>query len=357
MRINILATYKELDITGYYMLEQLSQNPFFNIYIAVTSDKTENIKGKCTPLPIPEIHSKFDRQVIKQIRAYIKQYHINVIYSCSSSGLSNSLFASIGTKARNIGYRGTQAKIRKFDFTYYLGILNPRVAHIVCETEDIRNYLSNEFIHPDKLSAVLKPYNTQWVEHACRFPKQIKGLPDNVTTCVYIGCCKNRPFKGLSCLIQAFHQIQDPTIHLLFIGDYDQSDFNLAESGPAHARIHFLGLKNDAINYLPSQDIFILPSLRDASPRVIREAMACGLPCIVSDIPGARDLIINGKTGLLFPAGSSGILASTIQQLANNKERRRKMGEAGKERIINSFNVNDYVQYYETLFARIAAKR
>lgn len=354
--MNILVTDRELDVIGYDMLEKLAEKPEYTIYVAVNPSNLFRVKGKCVPLMIPEIDSKFIWKVIRKLRQYVKQYRIDLVYSPGSSGLSNALFATIGTKARNIGYRGTQAKVKKSDFTYYLGILNPRVAHLVCETEDIRDYLSAGYLPPDRLSVILKPYDVEWVREACHSPKPVPGVPEGAVTCVYVGSCKKRPFKGLTSLVQAFQRIEDEHVHLVFIGEYDQSDWDLAQAGPSSARIHFLGRQNDAIHYLPNCDIFILPSIRDASPRVVREAMACGLPCIVSDIPGARDLLVDGETGLLFPAGDSEALAATVKRLAADREERLRMGKAGKERIETAFRVDDYVRNYDNLFQRVYRK-
>lgn len=239
--------------------------------------------------------------------------------------------------------------MRLGDPTYYLGVLNPRVAHIVCETEAIRDYLAR-FIPRRKLSVNLKPFELEWVKDACAAPKQVEGLPADAVTCVYVGCCKGRPFKGLSTLIRAFHLLRDKRIHLVFVGDYDQSDYELAQSGPSAERIHFTGFQDDASYFLPAQDIFVLPSRRDASPRVVREAMACGLPCIVSDIVGARDLLIDGVTGLLFPPDSPQALAAAIQTLADDEARRKAMGAAGRERIVRDFNSDNYVKRFRELF-------
>ena len=153
--MNILLVYKEADIATYKMLEGLSKLEDFNIYIASPQSYTDKkIYGNCTPLDLPVITSKFNWNVIRALRKIIKTYRIDLIYSPSSSGLSNALFASIGTRAKNIAYRGTQAKLKRFDPTYYLGILNPAVEHVVCETKDIEEYLS-----------YLKYYEKNGVEH------------------------------------------------------------------------------------------------------------------------------------------------------------------------------------------------
>lgn len=59
-----------------------------------------------------------------------------------------------------------------------MGILNPRVDHIVCETADIQEYLTR-YIDKDKLSVSVKPFDIDWVADACANPKQAEGVPDN----------------------------------------------------------------------------------------------------------------------------------------------------------------------------------
>lgn len=94
--MNILLVYKEADIATYKMLEGLSKLEDFNIYIASPQSYTDKkIYGNCTPLDLPVITSKFNWNVIRALRKIIKTYRIDLIYSPSSSGLSNALFASI----------------------------------------------------------------------------------------------------------------------------------------------------------------------------------------------------------------------------------------------------------------------
>ncbi len=355
--VNLLVIDSELDMTGLDMLGRVSANPEINVYIATPSpERLAVIPGRCKILPMPPCRSKLSFGAIMAIRRIIRRHAIDVIFSPGSKGLSNGLMASLGTRVKNIGYRGTQAKVRAADPTYYLGILNPRVAHIVCETEDIREYLSRR-ISKKKLSVNVKPFDIDWVKDAMDNPKQVAEMPADAIKCVYVGACKGRPYKGLSVLVKAMHEAKDKRLHLLFIGSYDEGDLKLAKSGPAAGRIHFIGFKDNPIQYLPAQDIFVLPSLRDASPRVVREAMACALPCVVSDIKGARDIPVDGVTGLLFKPGDAKQLADTLCVLADDAAKRKAMGQAGRERIIRDFDAGKYAKKFEELFLSFAPKR
>lgn len=206
-------------------------------------------------MDLPVITSKFNWNVIRALREIIKTYRIALIYSPSSSGLSNALFASIGTRAKNIAYRGTQAKLKRFDPTYYLGILNPAVEHVVCETKDIEEYLSR-FIARKRLTTSTKPFDIDWIKEAVRTPKQADDIPDDAFRCIYIGATKNRPFKGLTDLIHAFILLDDPRVHLTIVGEYGENDFQLAQQSKVSAQIHFLGQRSDAISFLVTSQLF-----------------------------------------------------------------------------------------------------
>ena len=98
-----------------------------------------------------------------------------------------------------VGYRGTQAKIRRSDPTYYLGILNPRIAHVMCATEDIKQQLAR-FISPDRMTVSPKPYEVMWMEDVWAHPKSVAGIPSTAFQVICLANTKGRSFKGLRIL-------------------------------------------------------------------------------------------------------------------------------------------------------------
>jgi glycosyltransferase involved in cell wall biosynthesis len=79
---------------------------------------------------------------------------------------------------------------------------------------------------------------------------------------------------------------------------------------------------------LALSDIFVLPSLAEGLPGALIEAMAAGLPCIASDIPGNRELVLDGQTGLTFRGGDAVALAEAILRLLSDGDLARSCGEA-----------------------------
>lgn len=108
----------------------------------------------------------------------------------------------------------------------------------------------------------------------------------------------------------------------------------------------FLDFRKDIPYILSKTDIFVLPSLFEGLPISVLEAMAAGKPVIASDISGIPEEVIDGKTAILVPPGDPEVLAKAIEELANNPEKRHKMGEEGRKRVKEHFTLSKMV--YET---------
>ncbi len=144
--------------------------------------------------------------------------------------------------------------------------------------------------------------------------------------------------KGGEVLLEAFRKVvrEVPGAKLVMLGpkerafpEYVINHGPLSKSDPGH-----LSIMADAYK---SASVFVLPTLADAFPNVIREAMAARLPCVATDICAIPEMVIDGKTGYLTPLGDSDVLAERLIDLLKNPDLCRKMGEAGYERYKSLF--------------------
>ncbi len=351
-KIRLLFTHREIDNIIEALYLALAKHEDFEIFVTDSSIQEPILKNNVSYLPLPLITSKVKPSVIKALNSYNKQYKFDIIYSVSSSGLSNAILATLFSSVKHVAYRGTGAKIRRSDPSYYLGILNPKVAHVVCETKHVQDYLLI-FFPSNKLSIAVKPFDISWVDTARQEPIYIEQFKDSDLKLITVANTKGRPYKGLTTLIKAVNRLAGENISLTIVGDYEEADYRLAMEGGNAQAFHFAGVQAKALNYIAGADLYVLPSYRDASPRVVREAMALGLATIVSDIAGSRDLIVENKTGLLFPAGDDEALVQRILQLKNDERLRLSMGQAGRERIIKDFSLEDYLANFVKLFKQI----
>jgi glycosyltransferase involved in cell wall biosynthesis len=180
------------------------------------------------------------------------------------------------------------------------------------------------------------------------------GLPEDALIIGTSG--RLEPVKGPEFLIKAANRIisQYPNTFFLFVGDgslrrdLEKKALDLG----IEKNIVFLGWRNDVSKIISIYDIFVLPSLNEGMGRVLVEAMALGKPIVASNAGGIPDLITHGKTGFLVPPKNSKELAKYIQILLENKEKRVKMGLAGKKMALNfskEIMVSKTVELYQHL--------
>jgi glycosyltransferase involved in cell wall biosynthesis len=121
--------------------------------------------------------------------------------------------------------------------------------------------------------------------------------------------------------------------------------------------VFLIGFKKDVRPYLKTGDIFVLASDREGLPLAILEAMACGLPCVVTDIAGNPEAVAQNKTGLLVSPGSVADLTSAIMHLLDRPCERRAMGANGQIRARMLFDLDAKMREIETVILGSAFPR
>ena len=98
--------------------------------------------------------------------------------------------------------------------------------------------------------------------------------------------------------------------------------------------VKFLGNVSDMVNFWQGCDVAILPSHRErVSKGIIREAAACGLPLLGTDVPGVREIVVHGYNGLLFARGNHRDIACKIEKMLVDQKLRQSAGKASREVI------------------------
>lgn len=141
--------------------------------------------------------------------------------------------------------------------------------------------------------------------------------------------------KNNETIIKGFKDVKNKNLHLVICGDGNQMSKikRLVNELNLQNRVHLLGNRNDIYSIYKISDIFVLGSFREGLSRSIMEGMASGLPCVVSDIRGNRDLIENKKGGILVNPHHANEFTKAFDILANDKELRLLYGAFNKERV------------------------
>jgi glycosyltransferase involved in cell wall biosynthesis len=94
---------------------------------------------------------------------------------------------------------------------------------------------------------------------------------------------------------------------------------------------------------LQAANVFVLTSRSEGLPLSILEAMACGLPCVVTDVGGNAEAVTNQVDGLVVPAESADAVASAISFLATHPVEREKMSRMTRARVCETFDIDNKV--------------
>lgn len=209
-----------------------------------------------------------------------------------------------------------------------------------------------------------------------------------VKSIVFVG--RTSPEKGLHDLIPAFTKVHErfPDAQLKIIGDdgitaksfivdlssdkhvqdlakYYDATFMGTSSYPQYLRnlipenlrdkvIFTGGLPHrQVVQHVQEADVFVLPSLSEAFGMPIVEAMGCEIPCVVTNIGGMKEVVVDGETGYIAPPANPDALADALIRVLENPEAARKMGKAGQERAKKLYAweaiTENLIRYYEML--------
>jgi glycosyltransferase involved in cell wall biosynthesis len=181
------------------------------------------------------------------------------------------------------------------------------------------------------------------------------GVPaDAFTVC----CVANwRPRKGVEVLIRAFASLpSEARIHLVLAGDMSGVE-KLIAAHPHRERIHVLGMRQDAPALAAACDVAVLPALRrEGLPKTVIEAMAYGIPTIVTNVGGSAELVQNEVNGLVVAPGDREALAAAILRLAGDPELARELGRRGRERIEREFSNRATIVRTAALYRELVAE-
>lgn len=153
-----------------------------------------------------------------------------------------------------------------------------------------------------------------------------------------------------------------PKTKFIIVGDAKGSQDNyykeakdLIMNEKLNRNIISTGWRNNLKNILSALNVAVLPSTNfpEGLPNVIIEAMALSKPVIATDIPGPRDIVVDGETGFLVPPGDIRAMAEKITYLLNNPELAIKMGEAGRKRVEKLFDIKDRVKDIENIYEEL----
>ena len=149
--------------------------------------------------------------------------------------------------------------------------------------------------------------------------------------------------KGINELVAAFVRLNEqyPQTRLLLVGPYEEKidplmpeTMRLIEECEA---IEAVGSQTDVRPFYERSDVLVFPSYREGFPNVVIEAGAMDLPSIVTDINGAREIIVNHENGLIVPPRDEAALYEAMEWMLNHPEERQRMGQKSRKMVADRY--------------------
>jgi glycosyltransferase involved in cell wall biosynthesis len=173
-------------------------------------------------------------------------------------------------------------------------------------------------------------------------------------TLTFVG--RLHPQKGIETLLSALKKVKvrSPQIdwRLQLVGEGPLRPYLEAKARGLNIddQVEFLGQVPDVFPILYASDIFVLPSRAEGMSNALLEAMTCGLPCIVSNIPANAEVIEDGQNGLLVNVNDDEDLAKAIIRLAQDQGLREELGRKAAQTIIEHYSIESVAKRYIALY-------
>jgi glycosyltransferase involved in cell wall biosynthesis len=283
------------------------------------------------------------------------------IHTCS--GLSFFLDGAYAVLARMRGVP-TVLHVHGGRFDTFLDELSPparMAAQWIARTASRVIVLSDGW--RDRLATRLPRASLSVVENGVAVPARFTAhpaKPGKVTAAFLANLAKP---KGVWDLLDAAPQL-DPSVHVVMIGGEGEPGIaaQLAKAIAARGlqdRITLAGPAKgeERFQRLAEATLFVLPSHLEGLPMSLLEAMAIGLPCIVTPVGAIPSVIENGRNGVIVPVGDAATLGREINALARDPERRARLGAAARADCVTRFGLAGTVEKIRRIYDDVARRR
>lgn len=215
---------------------------------------------------------------------------------------------------------------------------------------DLQVFHDRKIVIPNIVDQIqLSPEKSLLMRQKWRFPNFVVGT---------IALLKRQKRPDL--FINVFRNVikNNENIHFVWVGDGPEYYFlesELAQMPPSSkSQFHLEGFQNDIGAYLSTFDVFLLLSDYEGLPNALLEAMAVGLPCVVTKVPGIVDIFANQDPnhpiGLLSDPNDPEQIAEILMDLLSQPDLRRNLGDNAKSHIQKQYSSQDIVDAYSLLF-------
>ncbi len=234
--------------------------------------------------------------------------------------------------------------------------------HLITISEpNRRQILAQRLCSPDKLTLIPEALELARYQ-ATRPPREVRaalGIPQDAPLVGSVG--RLEPAKGHADLLEAFRLVLQriPQARLVLVGrgHLEEELRRRAHELGIQEQVLFAGFRDDLIDLLGALDVFALASRYEGLGVATMEAMAMSRPTVCTGVGGVPDVVVDGQTGYLVEPRAPARMAERLVELLSDPEKARQMGQAGRRRVEEHFQVEDSNRKLHCLYQNLLAGR
>ena len=323
-------------------------------------------EGRCRPFLAAARSAGFDaaelmydtphyRSASRELAAFLRGNFADVLvthgYKSNLLGRPAARAAGVPIVSVSRGWTGENWKVRCYDALdrFHLRFMD----RVVCVSDGQAARVLNAGVPRERVRVIR---NATRIRSAAADPagrEQLRRLAGGDGPIV-LAAGRLSPEKGFAVLVEAAQIIRqaDPTVRFVLFGEGPERtsiERRMNELGLVDT-FGLPGFRDDLDSLIPWADVVALSSFTEGMPNVALEAAAAGVPVVATAVGGTGEVVVNGQTGFLVPAGKAALLADRILDLIRNPEWARAFGAAGRRRIQEHFSFAGQASAYRELF-------
>jgi len=321
------------------------------------------IEAEGIPVVYLDVRSKLDARAFLRVVQLLKRGRFDILHTflfhANLVGRLASIFA-----LRTRVFSSVRVAERRRPFHLFLDWLTQGlIEKEICVSRSVASFTREHArISADRLAVI--PNGVALEEYraaSCGVYHEKLGLSDGDR----LVCCVGRldEQKSVDDLVRAFASV---------VGAHNAVHLAVAGIGPDRARletladeltiaqaVHFLGFVHDVPELLADSDVFVLPSRWEGMPNVLLEAAASGTPIVATDVEGVREIIEDGRSGLIVSPGDVAGLGEAMLRVLDDSALAADLAERARQRVAEDYDidalVNRYLELYQGSQRQIAA--
>lgn len=299
-----------------------------------------------------------DWQVIPWLRRIILEEQVDIIHAHQYTPLFYTVPAAFFAGRKKVVYteHGRFYPERK---SWKRALVNPMLAygvgHLIAISKATAQAMADYDHFPlDRIKIIHNGIDTSQMQPTFDKAGKRQSLGLSPSSRVLGTAARLNTIKNMPMMLRGFKLVlaQIPDLYLLIAGQGEELAYlqALAKELAIDTRVKFIGLRFDLPEIYQLFDVFLLTSFSEGISITLLEAMACGIPAVVTDVGGNPEVVVAGETGFLVPVDNDHLFAERIIEVLTNQELAKKMSILSQKRVEEEYSISRMLHGYQQLY-------